>query len=453
MPLYLLPYRVFISHFLQSTWVFRRLLAAVLMAFPLLDFAQSEPAATDAVQPLSLADAKRLAFERNWDLLAAKSGVDAATAQKLVAKEFPNPTFSYSTARIAGYDNSTPEGNGLWSRNYDTIFAVNQLIEIGGKRRDRQASAQAGLNGARARFYDARRLLDQGVTKAYLAALLAGENERILNDSARMFQHEVEIAQARWKAGDLSESDEQQIENNADVFALQAKAAAAAAVQARISVEILLGVEQPKGNWTPADTLAQMSVAAPQINQSRTNEVRPDVLAAESDLDQSKSDLRLQKAMRISDPTFSILEEHNPYGGAFPDDTVGVGVSFPLPLWNWNRGEIKSAEATVEKNALALAKARAQVTADVATAQSAYREAAERLQRYQTQILPKAQKVRESVAFAYEKGGLTLVDLLEAERADNDARLACAQAMADTTSAAADLKAATETMNPAKVFP
>jgi len=51
------------------------------------------------------------------------------------------------------------------------------------------------------------------------------------------------------------------------------------------------------------------------------------------------------------------------------------------------------------------------------------------------------------VAFAYEKGGQSLVDLLQAERADNDARLATAQAMADASSAAADLKAATELMN------
>jgi cobalt-zinc-cadmium efflux system outer membrane protein len=151
--------------------------------------------------------------------------------------------------------------------------------------------------------------------------------------------------------------------------------------------------------------------------------------------------------MRIPDPTFMFLVEHNPFGGSFPDDTVGIGVSFPLPLWNRNRGEIKSAEATVDKNALALAKAKAQAAGDIANAQSAWHEAAERLQRYQNQILPKSQKVRESVAFAYEKGGATLVDLLEAERADNDARLAAAQAMADAASAAADLKAATAAMN------
>jgi len=100
-----------------------------------------------------------------------------------------------------------------------------------------------------------------------------------------------------------------------------------------------------------------------------------------------------------------------------------------------------------------VAKAKAQAVADVATAQSEFSEASERLARYQKQILPKSQKVRESVAFAYEKGGASLVDLLEAERADNDARLATAQAMADTASASADLQAATEATDLTNVRP
>ena len=372
---------------------------AVLNAFQPQGLAQNDFATTNT---LSLVAARHLAFERNWDLLAAKSGVDLATAQFLVTKEFPNPIFSYSTAKIGARDSSTSLGNGLWNRSYDTILAVNQLIEIGGKRHDRQASTQAGLTSAHARFYDARRLLNQGVTKAYVAALLADENARILNESSRMLRHEVEIAQARLKAGDISDSDEKQIENNTDIFELQATSAESIAAQARIAVEILLGVEQPKGNWTPTDTLTQMAVTAPQLDGLKTNTARPDVLAAEADLNQTKFDFKLQKAMRIPDPTFSFLVEHNPPGGGPPVDTVGVGVSFPLPLWNWNRGEIKAAQATVDKNALALAKAKAQAVSEIANSQVAYHEATERLQRYEDQILPKSKKVRESVTFAYE---------------------------------------------------
>ena len=157
--------------------------------------------------------------------------------------------------------------------------------------------------------------------------------------------------------------------------------------------------------------------------------------------------------MRIPDPTFTVGAEHNPPGGGPPVDTLLVGVSFPLPLWNANRGEIKAAQAAVDKSAMALAKAKAEAVADVANARIEYREAADRWARYQTQLLPRSQKVRDSVAYAFETGGTTLVDLLEAERADNDVRLAAAQAMSDTAGAVADFTAATEGTNLSNVRP
>ncbi len=413
-------------------------LAPVVAAVPP---AESNPAAAaSAGRRLSLAEAKRTAYERNWDLLAAKSGVDTATAQLIVAHEFPNPTVSLSTMKIDahGEGNSTPLGNSFWNRSYDTIAAVNQLVEIGGKRGSRQASARAGITGARARFFDARRSLDQGVTKAYVAALLAGENVRILTQSAQSLRREADIAEVRFKAGDISDSDKKQIENNADVFELQAKSAETAAVQARIAVEVLMGVQHPAGDWIPVDALEQLVVSPPVEPQ---NGDRPDVLAAEADARRAQADLKLQKALRIPDPTFLVQYERNPPGPPGPD-TVGLGVSFPLPIWNRNNGGIRAAEAAREQAELQLGKLRAQAYSDIANAEVAYQEAFARLRRYQEQIRPKAAQVRESVAFAYEKGGASLVDLLTAERDDNTVRLAAAQAMSDTASAAADLSAA-----------
>jgi outer membrane protein, heavy metal efflux system len=394
-----------------------------------------------APERLSLAEAQRIAFQKNWDLLAAKAGMDAATAQLLVAKEFPNPTLSLSTVKIDPRGNSTPSGNSIWSRSYDTIFAISQLLEIAGKRRNRQASARAGITGARARFFDARRTLDQGVTKAYVAALLAQENAAILNESARSLRREADIAETRFKAGDISDSDRKQIENNADVFDLQAKSAEAAAVQARIAVEVLMGVSEPKGRWSSLDSLAELTLAPPAPASAPGAGARPDILAAEADLRKARADLALQKALRIPDPTVSIQYEHNPPSPPGPD-TIGLGVSFPLPLWNHNRGNIRAAEAALQESSLALGKIAAQARADVAIAETAYQEARQRLQRYQDQIRPRSASVRESVAFAYTKGGASLVDLLTAERDDNTVRLATAQALSDTASAAADLKAA-----------
>jgi len=193
---------------------------------------------------LSLAEAKRLAFLRNWDLLAAKSDVDLATAQRLVAHEFPNPVASFSVQKI-NIDNhsaGTSEGNGFWERNYDTIAAVNQLIEIGGKRRARKDSATAGLRSAEARLADARRTLDAGVTQAYVTVLLAEEKRQVLTDSAASLRKEAGIAEARQHAGEISLADKSQIEIAAERLELDATSAAADARNATIALETVLGV-------------------------------------------------------------------------------------------------------------------------------------------------------------------------------------------------------------------
>lgn len=443
-----------IYRYRQHVWFARLIVSAVVSTFPPQVLAQIDSAATNT---LSLSDAKRIAFERSWDLLAAKSGMDAAQAQLIVAREFPNPTAAISTAKIGGSEAGTTLGNSFWERNYDSIAAVSQLIEIGGKRHSRQLSAHAGIVGARATFFDAQRLLDQGVTKAYIAAVLSGENARILKESARMLRNEVEIAQTRLNAGDIADSDEKQIEINADQFELQARSAEAAAVQARIAVEVLLGINKPHGNWTPTDSLAELvqpdAVSVANTNELKPEVARPDVLAADASLQNSVANVKLQKANRIPDPTLSLGVEHEPPGGGPPVDTLNFGVSFPLPLWNWNRGNIKAAEVARNQAEIALEKAKAQVMADIAGAENEYDEAFQRWQRYQNQTVPKSAKVRASVAFAYEKGGASLVDLLEAERTDNDVRLAAEQAQADTASAVTDLKAATDVMNSSNTFP
>ncbi|HUC85766.1 MAG TPA: TolC family protein [Candidatus Acidoferrales bacterium] len=425
--------------FFQAHWF------VVLATLATLPPAFAQPA-TNAAEPLSLADAKRLAVERNWDLLTAKSGVDAAEAQWLITKEFPNPSVGWNTYKIGATEGGTPLGNGVLARSYDTIAAVSQLIEIGGKRKDRQAAARQGVLGSKARFLDAKRTLEQGVTKAYVAALLADENERVLHQSSDYMRHEQDIAEARFNAGDLAESDLKQIQVAAEQYVLQEKAAETAAVQARTAVEVLLGVPEPKGDWRAADSLAQVSAAAFPETELSTNALRPDVLAAETDLRSAEENLKLAKAMRIPDPTFSVGYEHDPPGGGPPVDTLNIGMSFPLPIWNQNKGAIDAARATVEQSRLAFAKLRAQMNSDLVNAEAAFDEASSRLKRYREQIAPQSASARESVIFKFNKGAATLVDLLEAERTDNDVRLALAQAMADTASTAADLTAASTTL-------
>lgn len=393
------------------------------------------------VRSLSLADAKRIAFQRNWDLLAARSDVDAATAQRIIAKEFPNPSLSFSVQKINvdSHPSSTAAGNGFWDRNYDTIAAINQLFEIGGKRARRKESAAAGFEAARARLMDARRTLDQAVTTNYIAAVLAGENANILRDSAKSLRREAEIASARFKAGDISEADRKQIEMAADRLELDADTADSNAAQARVSLEILLAERNPHGLWKPADTLESLAITPESFTNRAAVMLRPDLAAARENIKKATADLRLQKAMRIPDPTLLAQYEHEP-----PDqpNTVGFGFSLPLPLWNRNRGNIHAAEAAKQSAEIAAQKLETQIAAEISIAELNYEDAHARWRRYQNVIAPKSRDVRSAVEFAYKKGGAALLDLLTAERNDNEVRLATAQALADSATAAVNMAAA-----------
>src|SRR5438093_4469061 len=383
-----------------------------------------------AGRSLTLADARRMAFQRNWDLLAAKSDVGIAVAQRIVAREFPNPAASFSVEKISTdrHSSGTASGNGFWDRSYDTTAAVDQLIEIGGKRRARKDSAAAGLKGAEARLADARRLLDQGVTEAYVGVLLAERNRGVLADSAAALRQEARIAEVRQRAGDISRADQNQIEIAAERLELDAAGADAEARKARVALEVLLG-EEPRGEIELADGLDSLGhVSTEATNAPPATFSRPDLVAAEAARVKAEADLRLQKATRIPDPTLLAQYEHEP-----PDqpNTVGFGVSFPLPLWNRKSGNVAAARATLEQTATKAEKVRAQVMADIAVARVSYLAALTRWQRYRNELTPKSRQIRESVALACATARAALLDWLAAQRNHSDDRDGTAQAEAD----------------------
>jgi cobalt-zinc-cadmium efflux system outer membrane protein len=420
-----------ISH--KSRGACAALLAALL--------ATAAPAGLDPVPGgLTLAQAQRLALQRNADFKVAETQVDAALAQLKVVREYPNPILGLSTSDIStdGRPEGTPLGNSLLNRSYESIVSLSQLFVVG-KRGLMRDAARAGVHSAEFQRDDARRLLLLAVTQAYAAAIAALRQADVLVDSAGKLRHEADIAAHRLKAGDISESDQAQLEIAADQDELNAEAERATAKTAVVTLEILLGEPSPSGTTPLGDSLDQlMQAISPGLEESPMG-TRPDIAAAESSVSQADANVKLQQRLKVPDLTASVQYERNP--PAQPD-TVGIGLSLPLPLWDRFGGEVLAAKAARDQTQEQLDKVRIQAVADVASARVAFHEASQRARRYGTSLVPKSAGVARSVSYAYEKGGATLVDLLEAERNDNLIRVASVQAQADTASAAVALEAA-----------
>src|SRR5262249_13847842 len=157
------------------------------------------PVAAEETPGLTLAAARQEALAHSWDLLAAKSDLDQASAQASIAREIQNPSLSTTVSQVPidGSPAGTAAGNGLLERSYQTELVVSQLLEPHHKRPLKRASAAAGIDAARARFDDARRVLDAAVLKGYAAAALAEENGRLLTAAAQSLERSAEIAGSR----------------------------------------------------------------------------------------------------------------------------------------------------------------------------------------------------------------------------------------------------------------
>jgi cobalt-zinc-cadmium efflux system outer membrane protein len=403
-------------------------------------YAAEEPAGGAPAAPLSLEEAQNLAFTRNADWRIAHSQVEAALAQLKAAREFPNPSLGLSTSKINtdGRSNDTVLGHGLLNRSYDSIVSLSQLFELGGKRSLRQSSAKDGVHAAEALRDDTHRLLLQSVIQTYVAALTAREEVAILTESAAALRREADIAGHRLTAGDIAAADQAQIEIAADQLELNADAANATARTAVMTLETLLGEPHPNGTTVLADTLAQLSQKS-ALDPEEPPGSRPDIAAAEASVARAEADLKLQRRANVPDVTLSLQYERQP-----PDqpNTAGVALSMPIPLWNHNTSGILAARAARDQAQAQLDKVRVQASADVAAARIAFREASNRARRFEETLCPKSARIAETITFAYEKGGSSLLELLAAQRDDNQIRLATVQAKADSASTATALAAA-----------
>lgn len=364
----------------------------------------------------------------NRDLISAGDGVAAALAGRVAAGERPNPTFSASLAKanLPLFTDDQHSGR-VWDRTYDWIFSLQQLVELGGKRNQRVASAEASLRTSALRRLDSERLIRSATAQAYVSALATAERRRLLGESALSYDHEAEIARQRQHAGDLAAIDFEQIE----VAAAQARSDADDAVHnqvaARLDLQTLLGHEGDD-IVTLGDDLIALEARAIITDQAAE---RGDLAAARASVERAAADLGLAHAGTIVDPTIGIQYEHNPVGDGLKGDSVGVSVSIPLPIFNHNSGALAQADAGLVAARHELDRVRAVALSELAHTRNDVAGAKAKRDRYLSQILPRAEHAWDSVSFAYSKGAASLADLLAAGRAVNDARLASAQARAD----------------------
>jgi cobalt-zinc-cadmium efflux system outer membrane protein len=94
---------------------------------------------------------------------------------------------------------------------------------------------------------------------------------------------------------------------------------------------------------------------------------------------------------------------------------VGFSVTIPLRIFDKNQGEKLRTQLDIERSQKLRDATEAQVFSDVDSAYAMLNSNLTLLRPYKTDYLRRAVKVRDTVAFAYQRGGASLLDFLNAE--------------------------------------
>jgi cobalt-zinc-cadmium efflux system outer membrane protein len=395
-------------------------------------------------QAVSIAQAVDEALQHNLSLLAERSALTIADAQMVAARLRPNPVLSFSADHLdalgTGFDATNNAGPP------EIAWRVDVPLERGGKRSARIALASAVKSAAEAQFADAVRGLTQDVTLACIDVIAAQASRALLAENLHAFEELARVNRARVTAGSLAPFEA----TRSEVAMLQFRATVVRAdldvAAATARLRVLLG-RPPDDPLKITDALtgyaAEPAPALAEL-QELARQARPDLHALRLAQARSVADLRLQEALGTIDYTVG-AEYRRQQGIAGRGNSLGVFFSTPLPFSNRNQGEIARATAERTQADRQIAARAAQIAADVQAAFHEYVTTRELVADIEGALIQPATKARDTSAYMYRSGGTSLVELLDAQRAFNDAIQGYVDARAGLRRAATRLNAAVGT--------
>jgi cobalt-zinc-cadmium efflux system outer membrane protein len=176
---------------------------------------------------------------------------------------------------------------------------------------------------------------------------------------------------------------------------------------------------------------------------SRYVEQRPDVQAAQLRVQAADTARALAQSLRTRDVTAGLQFDRTP--ADVTRHSVGVSVSVPLFTRYYYEGEIRRSEADFLTAQTTLERTRAAALSELATAAATFNNTAERVVRFESVLLKAAEQAAAGAEFAYTRGAIGVMDLLDARRQLHATRLEYADALGDYAKALSIWRASTET--------
>jgi cobalt-zinc-cadmium efflux system outer membrane protein len=247
----------------------------------------------------------------------------------------------------------------------------------------------------------------------------------------------VTVNEERLRAGDVGKVAITQSRVEAQRFRGEVLSAQADVEAADLALSLYLGTGRGAAKVTPSGDLRTVKPRAFDVDAliAQALGARPDLASKRKAAEGATARVDVARANRWIDLTLNVSWQHSfPGTGMFLQpafDALGATASVPIPLSKVYRGELDAALATEAQSRTTVQSTELRIEVEIRQAYARYGAAAARLGLYTGGLLSDADQVLDSTLYNYQKGGATLLEVLEAQRTVNDVYLAYCGALAD----------------------
>jgi len=398
---------------------------------------------------LTLDEAIQMALQHNHNLLAARTTIPQAEAEETTANLRPNPSlfadWEYLPLGSPAHQNPNLYGGHSTSDylhdNTEGDIGLSYLLERGKKRQHRLQAAKDITAQTRSLVTDNERGLTFSVASLFVSVQLAQSTIELAEKDLKSFQKTVELGELRFNKGAISEDDYLKIKLQLLQFETDYQQAELAKIQALSDLRQLLGYESVSADYDVAGPFDYQPLNGNLEDfQLKALQNRPDLRAAQQGVTAAKSQYELQRAIGKPDVTVQ-----GNYSHVNAINAATVYGSIPLPIFNRNQGEIARTRLAIIQAQEQEKATNGQALTDVRDAYGGLRVSDRIVQLYRSGYLEVAQKDRDIAEYAYQRGAVSLLDFLDAERNYRATQLAYRQALASYLLALEQLRQAVGT--------
>jgi outer membrane protein, heavy metal efflux system len=389
---------------------------------------------------ITLDEAIQMALQHNHNLLAARTTIQQSEAEETTANLRPNPTLFADWEYLPFFSPSN------WNSTYlhdstEADLGLSYLLERGRKRQHRLQAAKDVTAQTRSQVSDNERTLTFNVASLFVGAQLAESTIELAERDLKSFQQTVDLGEMRYHKGAISEDDFLKIKLQLLQFETDVQQAQLAKIQALSDLRQLLGYESVAPEYDVAGPFDYLPLKGNLEDfQLKALQNRPDLRAAQQGVTAARSQYDLQKA--IGKPDVTVQGNYSHVNGINAATVFG---SIPLPIFNRNQGEIARTRFAIAQAQEQEKSTNGQALTDVRDAFEGLRVNDRIVQLYRLGYLDVAQKDRDIAEYAYQRGAVSLLDFLDAERNYRATQLAYRQALASYLLALEQLRQAVGT--------